>query len=97
MWGGINTVAANPCIDCHSTETPRVVEQWKKSKHFINEVECELCHLAGQGDPSAFDHNGFSITRNITTVYCEGCHALADEIMRDSKDKSGNFSHAPLK
>jgi len=100
MSSGLNVQAAppaDPCIDCHTAETPRVVEQWKKSNHSMNDVFCQVCHLAGVGDPSAEDHNGFSITRNLTLAYCEGCHALADEIMKESRDKNGNFSHAPLK
>jgi len=100
MWSGLNVQAASPahpCIDCHSTETPRIVEQWKKSRHSMNDVDCQVCHLAGVGDPSAIDHNGFSITKNLTLAYCEGCHALADEIMKESRDKNGTFSHAPLK
>ena len=100
MWSVLNanaTTQTNPCIVCHSTETPSVVEQWKSSKHHENEVVCQLCHLAGPDDPSAFDHNGFSITRNLTIAFCEGCHVLADERMAASRDKNGKFSHAPLK
>ena len=88
---------AHPCIDCHSTETPHIVEQWKKSRHSMNDIDCQICHLAGTGDPSAIDHNGFSITRNLTIEYCEECHALANEEMAASRDKNGNYSHAPLK
>ena len=100
MTSGLHTDAvsqANPCIDCHSKETPHVVEQWKKSKHSMNEVVCQICHLAGSWDQNGFDHNGFRITRDITVLYCEDCHALANEEMKASRDKHGNFSHAPLK
>ena len=100
MLSALNANAAappDPCVDCHTTETPGVVEEWKRSKHSINEVECQLCHLAGEGDPSAVDHHGSSITKDITIAYCEGCHALAYEIMEESRDKKGNFLHAPLK
>jgi Pyruvate/2-oxoacid:ferredoxin oxidoreductase delta subunit len=100
VWSGSDVKAAsepNPCIDCHSKETPAIVEQWNKSKHSENEVVCQLCHLAGPEDQSAIDHYGFSVTSNLTIVYCEGCHATPYYEMEASKDKNGVFSHAPLK
>ena len=100
IWSDLNAKATsqtNPCIDCHSTETPRIVEQWEKSKHYINEVECQICHLAGVGDQSATEHHGFRITRDLTIAYCEGCHGFAYEEMEASRYKNGTYSHAPLK
>ena len=88
---------ANPCITCHTEETPRIVEQWKKSQHYVNGVECEVCHVAGAGDQNSEAHHGVRITTNLTVLYCEGCHALAEEEMAASRDKNGVFSHEPLK
>ena len=97
MISSSSNVYANPCVNCHTEETPRIVEQWKKSQHFINGVECEVCHVAGADDQNSEAHHGTKITTNLTIAYCEGCHALAEEEMAASRDKSGVFSHAPLK
>lgn len=100
MWTELNAQEdpqTNPCIECHATETPLIVKQWEKSKHSLNGVECQLCHLAGVGDESAIKHHGFSITKNLSITYCEGCHAMAYDVMEASKHKNGYYSHAPLK
>ena len=46
------------CLDCHSTSTPGIVEQWRESAHAKNKVDCYLCHRANEKDPAAFEHYG---------------------------------------
>ena len=32
------------CVNCHSSVTPGIVEDWKESKHAKHEVTCSVCH-----------------------------------------------------
>jgi hydroxylamine dehydrogenase len=63
------------CLDCHSTSTPGVVEQWKESAHAKAKVDCYSCHKAGEKDPATFDHYGQKIAVIVTPNYCARCHA----------------------
>ena len=63
------------CLDCHSTTTPGIVEQWKQSAHARSSVDCFSCHQARAGDPATFDHYGHKIAVIVTPNYCATCHA----------------------
>ena len=63
------------CLDCHSTSTPGVVEQWKGSAHARANVDCYGCHKADDKDPATFDHYGQKIAVIVTPNYCAHCHA----------------------
>jgi len=64
----------DPCISCHDTETPGVVQQWQESKHSKVGVKCYVCHAAKEGDPSGYEHMDYMITAVPSPRYCEGCH-----------------------
>lgn len=32
------------CLNCHSTMTPDLVDQWGQSKHALDNVKCNVCH-----------------------------------------------------
>lgn len=32
------------CLNCHSTMTPDLVDQWGQSKHAMDNVKCNVCH-----------------------------------------------------
>lgn len=36
------------CLDCHSTNTPGIVEQWRDSTHAKKNVDCYSCHRANE-------------------------------------------------
>jgi hydroxylamine dehydrogenase len=63
------------CLDCHSSTTPGIVEQWKSSAHAKKGVDCYSCHQAAAKDPAAFDHYGQRIAVIVTPNYCARCHA----------------------
>ena len=63
------------CLDCHSSTTPGIVEQWKSSAHARKGVDCYSCHQAAAKDPAAFDHYGQRIAVIVTPNYCARCHA----------------------
>jgi hydroxylamine dehydrogenase len=67
--------AGQQCLDCHSSTTPGIVEQWKSSAHARKGVDCYSCHQAAAKDPAAFDHYGQRIAVIVTPNYCARCHA----------------------
>lgn len=38
LYGGKN------CVDCHESITPGIVNDWKASQHFMEDVTCATCH-----------------------------------------------------
>lgn len=63
------------CLDCHSTNTPAIVEQWRASAHATKNVDCYACHRANEKDPATFDHYGHRIAVIVTPNYCGRCHS----------------------
>ena len=63
------------CLDCHSDNTPGIVQQWRESAHAKNNVDCYSCHRANENDPAAFDHYGHRIAVIVTPNYCARCHS----------------------
>ena len=63
------------CLECHSSSTPGIVEQWQSSTHAKKGVDCYSCHQASAHDPAAFDHYGRKIAVIVTPNYCGRCHA----------------------
>lgn len=60
---------AQKCVNCHTKTTPQVVTDWKLSKHFQNDIGCEVCHGS--------DHNGASNVDKVklpTIETCQQCH-----------------------
>ncbi|MCP4538935.1 MAG: cytochrome C [Chloroflexi bacterium] len=63
------------CIDCHLSGTPKMVEQWVKSKHAGSNVDCMMCHRAQDEDWDATEHyNDTTIATNPTAGDCAMCH-----------------------
>jgi hypothetical protein len=62
------------CINCHSSSTPGIVEQWRESAHAKKSVDCYSCHRANEKDSAAFDHYGHRIAVIVTPNYCARCH-----------------------
>jgi len=61
------------CIACHSSTTPSIVEDWKKSKHSEIGVSCYTCHQVAEGD-YAEEHHGYQITPVVSPKKCANCH-----------------------
>jgi len=78
--GALETAAnlskqSQACVACHTSVTPGIVGQWRRSSHDGAGVGCWECHQAPAGDLDAFDHNGFSIATIVSPQDCSGCHA----------------------
>jgi len=65
---------AQACLECHSSTTPGIVDQWQHSAHAEASVDCFACHRANEGDPATFDHYGHKIAVIVTPNYCVRCH-----------------------
>jgi hydroxylamine dehydrogenase len=65
--------AGDPCLICHEKETPKIVDAWRRSAHFQNQVGCAGCH----GDNIDANHRR---TVTVDAARCGTCHktALAD-------------------
>jgi len=64
----------NPCLDCHSKETPEIVSQWEVGKHSKTGVKCYVCHYAEKNNSQGVEHNGFFIATAVDVATCESCH-----------------------
>ncbi len=52
-----------PCADCHSVETPEIVDVWFNSTHGIANVKCYQCHGTYE-----------DMERVPDMARCESCH-----------------------
>ena len=69
----------SPCVECHATETPGAVADWKLSKHGQMGLDCSVCHGTHE---SAEDVGAL---RSVTPETCRTCHA--DRVEQFSKGK----------
>jgi hypothetical protein len=84
---GTSSLAAQErdnCWSCHASTTPGLVEQWKASKHFANDVGCVECHGADEADVDAFEHHGESVAIIVSPRDCSTCHEKEFEEQKGS-------------
>ncbi len=63
------------CVDCHESQSPSFVKDWKESRHALKGVDCYSCHRAEPTDADAKKHYGFTIAVLVTPKDCGKCHA----------------------
>ena len=79
------------CVDCHTEETPKIVEAWEGSAHNPANASdgegalCMDCHAAEADDFDAWEHEGFTVARHPTPKDCAACHE--DEVEEFSRSK----------
>ncbi len=69
LLGGTTLAWTDTCVECHTRITPGAVTDWKLSKHFANEVTCDVCH--GDRHHSADD---VALAKIPTPETCADCH-----------------------
>ena len=80
------------CLDCHTSSTPVLVQQWKDSEHYKQGIDCYSCHKANAGDPATVDHYGQKIAVMVTPKYCANCHAKeVDQYENSRHAKAAQF------
>jgi len=62
------------CVECHESDMPGLVKEWRISRHYAADVGCYECHAAETGDPDAVEHNGYSIATIVSPKDCSKCH-----------------------
>lgn len=88
------SIAEELCVACHNTQTPFIVEDWKRSKHYKVGVNCYVCHQA-KGDYSE-EHHGYTISPIVSSKKCATCHE--SEYISNLKSKHAFASiNGPLK
>lgn len=88
---GLSEVAKE-CVDCHKTEQPGIINDWKDSRHGHVGVSCLDCHQVEKGDPTATQHETLVGTDVYVSVLvppstCARCHPV--EV--DQFNNSGHF------
>ncbi|WP_203529371.1 multiheme c-type cytochrome [Pseudodesulfovibrio sp. JC047] len=73
------TEAAKQCIECHSKETPGIIENWKNGKMGHATVSCYDCHVVEKDSPMASQCEGLKGTDIYTSPMvssktCSKCH-----------------------
>ncbi len=63
------------CLECHKQDNTGVYQQWGASKHYRANVGCFECHMAAEGDPDAFLHEGQRIATIVSPKDCARCHS----------------------
>ena len=67
------------CLDCHRIDNTGVYQQWGRSKHHRANVGCYECHMAKDGEPDAFQHEGQWIATIVSPKDCARCHTKETE------------------
>ncbi len=84
--------AGEACIECHRGANPGIYEQWNKSAHGQNGINCYDCHKAEPADKDAFDHHGALISVIVTPKDCARCHQQeVQEFSRSHHAKAGDI------
>ena len=73
------TEAGKECIDCHKTENPGIINDWKDSRHAHAGVSCIDCHAVEPDSPMATQHETLIGTDVYISVLvppstCQRCH-----------------------
>lgn len=68
------------CLNCHTSITPLVVDQWSKSKHGLLNVKCYTCHGTHE---TGFESEEFIATPQKER--CRSCHAEQVSSLANSK------------
>ena len=83
------------CIECHTQQSPGIVEHWKGSTHASKGIGCVECHQAKEGEPDAFNHYGQVIATIVTPRDCSQCHKReAEEFEHSHHSKAGRILHS---
>jgi hydroxylamine dehydrogenase len=65
--------ATGKCAECHSRLQYSIVHEYEMSRHAEKGVTCLDCHQPATNQQGR-DHNGFTITAQMTAGNCRNCH-----------------------
>ncbi|MAU01100.1 MAG: nitrate reductase [Anaerolineaceae bacterium] len=75
------------CVECHTRNTPGIVEQYGHSTMAAAEVTCRDCHEVEADYPGAVEHEGTHVLNTPTTAMCETCHE--NEVAQFNQSRHG--------
>lgn len=79
------TDVSKPCVECHSKQSPNIVNHWRDSTHYEKGVGCYECHQAEPDDVDGFSHYaGPQIATIVSPKDCSRCHAKEAQQFGDS-------------
>jgi hypothetical protein len=89
------------CVSCHKDDNPGLVNEWKKSEHSKQNVDCYDCHKAKEGEPGAYAHKKYNdtpvfITTIVSPKQCSTCHAKEVDQQQPSHHAKGGQILASL-
>ncbi|GAG25749.1 unnamed protein product, partial [marine sediment metagenome] len=90
------TAANKACVECHTTDSPALVMEWEHSRHAQYGVGCYDCHVAEEGEPDAWKHEGEFISALVTPKDCARCHVREYEEFAHSHHASAGEILASL-
>ena len=79
----------DPCVGCHTAETPEIVQQWEAGKHSKTGVKCYVCHHAEESNKKGMEHNDFFIITAVDVTTCESCHPEDGSVLLGRITKEG--------
>lgn len=65
--------ASGKCAECHARQQYSVVHEYEMSKHAAKGISCLDCHQPAPGQEKK-EHNGFTVTKQMTAGNCKPCH-----------------------
>ncbi|MCA9946933.1 MAG: hypothetical protein KC449_25805, partial [Anaerolineales bacterium] len=75
------------CVECHTRNTPGIVEQYGHSSMAAAEVTCRDCHEVDADYPGAIEHEDTYVLNEPTTAMCETCHE--NEVAQFNQSRHG--------
>jgi hypothetical protein len=83
------TEVGRECVDCHKTENPGIINDWKDSRHAHAGVTCIDCHEVNADSPMATQHETLVGTDTYISILvppstCARCHGVETEQFNES-------------
>ncbi len=88
--------SSSKCVDCHTQNTPGIVEHWRGSTHAVKGVGCVECHQANETDADGFTHYGVLMATVVTPRDCSRCHVEESKEFAASHHAAGGNILASL-
>jgi len=83
------TEIGRECVDCHKTENPGIINDWKDSRHAHAGVTCIDCHEVDADSPMATQHETLVGTDVYISILvppstCARCHSVEAQQFNES-------------
>src|SRR5215510_14377006 len=83
--------ATGKCAECHLRQQYSVVHEFEMSRHGEKGVTCLDCHQPAANQQGK-DHNGFTITAQMTSGNCRSCHEQVYQEFQRSRHAAVSWS-----